>query len=119
MHDRWRLPCRGDAYNHNGFIIDGDLSFDRRRFTHVYNAPAIANEPGTYVYAFYDPTPEIDEKSPFILGQGHRDRFAGTAVYELAHDGGDRMCLRDKLPAFTTETFAQRMESVFHKIYGG
>jgi hypothetical protein len=118
-HDRWRVPCRGDAYNLNVFIIDGDLLFDRRRFTHVYNAPDIATEPGAYVYAFYDSTPEIDENSAIILGHGNSDSFAGTAVHELAHYWWDRMCLRDKLPGFTTETFAQRMESVFQKLYGG
>jgi hypothetical protein len=114
----WRVPCRSDAYNLNVFMVRGALLEDRHRFRHMYEDPRVGVLPGHAIYGYYDPTPEVPNHSLIVLGLGLGDTFPALSVHELGHYWWDRMCLTERLPAWTSETFASRVQADFTRLYG-
>lgn len=103
--------CRGDSYNLNVYVVEPWLLYDRRRFAYVYNSPNVAASSTFYLYAYYDSTPAVENQSAIVLGNYDLGMTRENFRHELAHYWWDRLCLASTLPRWTTESFAQAVET--------
>lgn len=105
--------CRGDEYNINFYIVDLYLLTDRTRFRDIYSAPTVQMQGGYAMYAYYDPTPNINNNSTIVISDVSYYINIKDVVHEMTHYWWDRMCLSSKLSDYNTESFARKIEYLY------